>query len=422
MSAEPLRFIHAADMHLERPLTGLGPVPEPLRSKLIDAPFEAARRVFELACLEKVDFVVLSGDIIQPVEAGPASIVFLAEQLATLADAGIPVFWAGGRRDRFHQWPKAAALPDTVYRTGARDVRVHPFYRQGKVVALLQVAGYQGRTALDAEAFRVESPNVPLIAVSYGELKESPEPENPVTYWAMGGRHQAQTEALEHTVIHYAGSPQGRKRSETGVHGCALVVISPEGQVEVEQVACDAVQWVRREIRMTKTMSRRKLERQLVELTRDVLAQAHKDPQLIQWSVTGADRVSWSSPSVAEEIRQMLRRRFESNSADLWVSDMEFLHAEKFPVPVLEPETLAADFFEVVQQLRGGSEWMQVLVKRLEEFPQVAESVNELLASSPVEQEQVLRQVAYLGIDLLGAHQSLADEIVHDAQSLREAS
>jgi hypothetical protein len=65
---------------------------------------------------------------------------------------------------------------------------------------------------------------------------------------------------------------------------------------------------------------------------------------------------------------------------------------------------------------------MQVLVKRLEEFPQVAESVNELLASSPVEQEQVLRQVAYLGIDLLGAHQSLADEIVHDAQSLREAS
>jgi len=422
MSAEPLRFIHAADMHLERPLTGLGPVQEPLRSKLIDAPFEAARRVFETACLEKVDFVVLSGDIIQPVEAGPASIVFLAEQLATLAEAGISVFWAGGRRDRFHQWPKAAVLPDTVYRTGARDVRCHPFYRQGEVTALVQVAGYQGRTALDPEAYRVESPSVPLIAVGYGELKENPEPENPVTYWALGGRHQPHTEDLEHTVIHYAGSPQGRERSETGAHGCALVVISADGNVEVEQVACDAVQWVRREIRMTKTMSRRKLERQLVELTRDVLAQGHKDPQLIQWSVTGADRVSWSSPSVAAEILQMLRRRFESNQADLWVSDMEFQYAEEFPVPVLEPETLAADFFEVVQQLRGDPEWLQVLSKRLEDFPQVAESVNELLANSPVEQGLVLKQVAYLGIDLLGAHQSRTDELAHDAQSLREAS
>lgn len=422
MSAEPLRFIHAADMHLERPLTGLGPVPEPLRSKLIDAPFEAARRVFETARLEKVDFVVLSGDIVQPVEAGPASIVFLVEQLTALGDAGIPVYWAGGRRDRFHQWPKAAVLPDTVYRTGARDLRCHPFYRKGEVAALLQVGGYQGRVALDPEAYRVDSPSVPLIAVGYGDLKESPEAGNPVTYWALGGRHLSQTENLEHTLIHYAGSSQGRLPAESGVHGCALVVISPDGKLELEQVACDAVQWVRREIRMTQTMSRRKLERQLVELTRDVMAQGHKDPQLVQWSVTGSDRVSWSSPSVAEEILVMLRRRFDTSVADLWISGMEFQHAEKFPVPVLEPETLAADFFEVVQQLRGGSEWLQELAKRLEEFPQVEEAVKELLSTSPEQQQEVLQQVAYLGIDLLGAHQSLADEQAQDAQSLREAS
>jgi len=422
MSAEPLRFIHAADMHLERPLTGLGPVPEPLRSKLIDAPFEAARRVFETARLEKVDFVVLAGDILQPVEAGPASIVFLAEQLSALADAGIPVYWAGGRRDRFHQWPKAAVLPDTVYRTGARDVRCHPFYRQGEVVALLQVSGYQGRGAVNPESYTLESPTVPLVAVGYGDLKEAPLPGNPVNYWAMGGRHQVQTEATEHTVIHYPGTPQGRMPVETGVHGCTLVVMSPDGKVETEQVACDAVQWVRREIRITRSMSRRKLERQLVELTRDVLAQEQTEPQLIQWSVTGSDRVSWSSPSVAEEMLVMLRRRFETNAADLWISGMAFQQAENFPVPALEPETLAADFFEIVQQLRGGSEWLEVLTTRLKQFPQVEDSVKKLLPTSRELQEEILQQVAYLGIDLLGAHQSLTDEKSQHAQSLREAS
>ncbi|MEO2023891.1 MAG: hypothetical protein ABGX05_18860, partial [Pirellulaceae bacterium] len=73
-------------------------------------------------------------------------------------------------------------------------------------------------------------------------------------------------------------------------------------------------------------------------------------------------------------------------------------------------------------QLRGGSEWLEVLTTRLNQFPQVEDSVKELLPASRELQEEILQQVAYLGIDLLGAHQSLADEKSQHAQSLREAS
>ena len=114
MSGEPIRFIHAADLHLEQPMTGIGRVPDALRASLIEAPFLAAQRVFETARLERVDFVVLSGDIAHPLSAGPAGLCFLTEQLQELAAAQIPVYWAGGRIDRFHQWPKAAVLPEPV--------------------------------------------------------------------------------------------------------------------------------------------------------------------------------------------------------------------------------------------------------------------------------------------------------------------
>ena len=208
MSGEPIRFIHAADMHLEQPLSGIGPVPDVLRGSLIEAPFLAAQRVFETARLERVDFVLLSGDILHPLSAGPAGLCFLVDQLQELAAVEIPVYWAGGRIDRFHQWPKAAALPEGVFRSASRDVRAYPFYRKGEVAALIQLSGYQGRGALDAELFNREAQTAPVIAVGYGDLKQCKSTEQAVKYWALGGRHQRGSEEVDAALIHYPGTPQ----------------------------------------------------------------------------------------------------------------------------------------------------------------------------------------------------------------------
>ena len=101
---QPFRFVHAADFHLERPLRGLAEVPDHLRVALIDAPYRAAERVFDAAIKERVDFVVLAGDILDPLAAGPRGLVFLGEQFQRLAAQGIRVYWAGGRSDDFERW------------------------------------------------------------------------------------------------------------------------------------------------------------------------------------------------------------------------------------------------------------------------------------------------------------------------------
>ena len=102
---QPFRFIHASDFHLDRPLRGLSEVPDHLRGALVDAPYRAAERVFDAAIRERVDFVALAGDIVDPLLAGPRGLVFLSEQFEKLGAAGIKVYWATGRTDHFERWP-----------------------------------------------------------------------------------------------------------------------------------------------------------------------------------------------------------------------------------------------------------------------------------------------------------------------------
>ena len=90
MSSRPFRFIHASDFHLERPLMGVTEVPDHLRELFLEAPYTAARRVFEAALVEDVKFVVLSGGMVVPAASGPRGPLFLAEQLRDSPSGGLP--------------------------------------------------------------------------------------------------------------------------------------------------------------------------------------------------------------------------------------------------------------------------------------------------------------------------------------------
>src|SRR5215204_2447145 len=93
MSGASFRFLHAADLRLELPVVGLDEVPAHLLDALLNAPYDAARRVFDAAIKERVDFVILSGNVVNPLRCGPRGIAFLLEQFHRLAEAEINVYW-----------------------------------------------------------------------------------------------------------------------------------------------------------------------------------------------------------------------------------------------------------------------------------------------------------------------------------------
>jgi hypothetical protein len=47
-------------------------IPEHLKAALVDAPWKAAEAFFESALIENVDFVLLAGDLLNPISTGAA--------------------------------------------------------------------------------------------------------------------------------------------------------------------------------------------------------------------------------------------------------------------------------------------------------------------------------------------------------------
>src|SRR5262245_12489734 len=114
MSQRPFSFLHAADLHIDRPLAGVSDAPAPLVDLFVDAPLKAAERIFDAAIDQQVDFVVLSGDVIDEAEAGPREWLFLVDQFERLAERKISIYWCGGASDSRCDWPTYVSWPRNV--------------------------------------------------------------------------------------------------------------------------------------------------------------------------------------------------------------------------------------------------------------------------------------------------------------------
>ncbi|MBR6480242.1 MAG: DNA repair exonuclease, partial [Thermoguttaceae bacterium] len=131
MTNHPFRFIHAADLHLDLPVTGLSHLPEHLREKVLNAPKEAAERLFKEALAERVDFVLLVGGVLDPLKTGAWGPLFLIDQFEKLRLEGIQVFWACGVDDDPANWPDVFALPDNVHRFPVDEIEEVVFSKEG---------------------------------------------------------------------------------------------------------------------------------------------------------------------------------------------------------------------------------------------------------------------------------------------------
>src|SRR5690349_8098378 len=109
-----LRFLHAADVHLDSPLRGL--------ARYAGAPAEeiraATRRAFEnlvsLAIEEEVAFVLLAGDLYDGDWKDYNTGLFFTAQMARLGEAGIRVFAVAGNHDAASQITKVLRPPPNV--------------------------------------------------------------------------------------------------------------------------------------------------------------------------------------------------------------------------------------------------------------------------------------------------------------------
>ncbi len=181
MVKESFRFIHASDFHLERPMQDIMDLPDHLRRTLVEAPWKAAASVFEHALLENVDFVVLSGDLLNPVAAGAQGVAFLLDRFEELAAREIEVYWAGGGADDPERWPESVALPSNVHVFSKRGVEPVIHRRNGIPLVTLLGRSSDGAETIRAAEYAHEADDNYAIAVAMAKQILKPWEANELT-------------------------------------------------------------------------------------------------------------------------------------------------------------------------------------------------------------------------------------------------
>ena len=110
-----MRFLHAADLHLDSPLRGL----DRYEGAPVDDVRGATRRAFEnliaTALRERVDLVVIGGDLYDGDWPDHNTGLFFVKGVTQLAEEGIPVVIVRGNHDAASKLTKSLRLPRNVH-------------------------------------------------------------------------------------------------------------------------------------------------------------------------------------------------------------------------------------------------------------------------------------------------------------------
>jgi len=411
MAGEFCRFLQASDLHLEQPLYGLTDVPDHLRELLLDAPLQAAARVFETAILEDVDFVILAGDVISPHTAGPRAMAFLLDQLEQLRDHKIAVYWCGGKEDPPDAWPEAVALPDNVH-----------VFPKGKIKQLVHRRGEQPLASVIGVSspadglvpigdFRIEPANILTLAVAWGRTDAaSAGAHKQIDYWALGGRHESQTLFQGPQTAHYAGSPQGRCPDETGVHGCTLVQVDHGRKVRLKFIATEAVRWRAESLTLTEGANRNDLQRQLRGAMQRIASEAGGAYVLVSWEVQGCETLvrQLRKGELARELIDWLRTEFGRAKPAVWTTALTAPTSATIPDELYEEDTILGDFLRAIREHEESPARTLNLAGFLPDLGKHRALASALQTVDRDERRGLLHEAAVLGLDLLSGEESLA--------------
>jgi DNA repair protein SbcD/Mre11 len=115
------RFVHTADLHLDSPLRGLSSRQGTPVEELRGASRKALDRLIDLAISERVDFVVIAGDIYDQDWKDYNTGLFFRSRMAKLQAAGIPVYMISGNHDAASIISRKLTLPCNVQSFSSRS-------------------------------------------------------------------------------------------------------------------------------------------------------------------------------------------------------------------------------------------------------------------------------------------------------------
>ncbi|QEA59682.1 DNA repair exonuclease [Leuconostoc koreense] len=229
-----MKFIHAGDVHLGNPFSGLDKqLPFMLKKTVQTATIKAFEQLIDDAISAEVDFILFPGDLYNSAENSPFIQEVVSKQFQRLSDMKIDVFLSFGNHDFEADTRNHLPWPSNIHVFNQEVETKIKVLHSGEKVAL---TGFSYQTQRQTEKIIDSFPSKGdvdyQIGLYHGALGVVGNPYAPFSvsdmlqknydYWALGHIHIRQT-LNKQPFIGYSGVLQGLNRKETGDKGYYLV-------------------------------------------------------------------------------------------------------------------------------------------------------------------------------------------------------
>jgi DNA repair protein SbcD/Mre11 len=245
-------FLHAADLHLGSPFTGLALRDEELARRFAKASRDAFSDLVSRAVEADVAFAVIAGDIYDGDWKDTSIGLFFNRELARLDREGIKVFILKGNHDAESVVTRKISLPDSVSQFPTKTTT----FRIEELTVALHGRSFPNRAVTENYVLDYPDPvpgwfNIGVLHTScdgrsghatYAPCTVQQLKSLGYQYWALGHVHEYEVLAWDPWIV-FPGNLQGRNVRECGPKGAALVNVSDGEVIEVRRLIVDHARW-----------------------------------------------------------------------------------------------------------------------------------------------------------------------------------
>ncbi|RUZ38391.1 exonuclease SbcCD subunit D [Mesorhizobium sp. M7A.F.Ca.CA.001.15.1.1] len=356
----PFRFVHTADIHLDSPLRSLAMRNGDLAELVGDASRQAFVSIVDLCLAERVDALVIAGDLYDGDQTSMKTARFLASQMTRLHQAGIRVFKIRGNHDALSRISKQLVFPETVTIFGGRPQSV--LQTAAGLDVMFHGLSFASPTAPDSllPKYSVPREGTVNVGIMHTSLAGSPghdvyAPCNATDlhahgfdYWALGHIHVRQVHPGASTVV-MPGIPQGRDINEAGEKSVTLVTIRDDRTVEIEERLTSIAQFERVNVDLTEMEEWSDVVGRVRSALERVRASVKSRHAVVRLDLTGASPLSWALIRDRDLLLAEAEQAAEQ-TGDTWVEKLEL---KVSPSTSQTSEEAADPIFELAQSMRA---------------------------------------------------------------------
>jgi len=325
-----MKFLHAADIHLDSPIKNLSLSEPEAISRIRRATREAFARLVDLALSERVSLLLLAGDLYDHDAPNMQIALFLRGQLRRLADAGIPVVIVRGNHDAENRITPLLDLPENTRVLSSRHPETVVFDEIG--VSVTGQSFVEGPVTDNlARGYPPPRSGTFNIALLHTSLGGSPDHDSyaPCSlsdlasrgydYWALGHIHKGEILSRDPYVV-YPGNLQGRHARETGPKGAVLVETEGGRVLSCRMVPLDGIRWHQLPVSLDGAASLSEAGDRLRAALREAVSLSEDRPAVVRVLLSGRTPLASGPLSSAGARRQIvLEASGEIGGGELWV-------------------------------------------------------------------------------------------------------